>query len=92
MKQEKTHRGFDFRQFKDYYSIDCSIQKSSLIKPDCIWLGCDKAGPRVLRKGEGWQKVAVPENTLFNTRMHLTRIQVLRLLPYLIKFVFTGGI
>lgn len=92
MKLEKTHRGFYLRQFKDYYGEDCSIQESSLATRKCIWLGCDEANPRVLIPGEGWRKIVLPKDTLCNTRMHLTRKQVFKLLPILMKFIITGEI
>ena len=34
-------RGFLKGSFKDHYGEQCSIQKSSLVHPDCIWLGCE---------------------------------------------------
>lgn len=92
-----TDRGFPFVSFKDRYETDCSLQKSSLAFEDCIWLGVDDADPKILAKhtpagGVGWVKYEVPEEVSFTTRMHLTRKQVLMLLPNLIKFVLTGEI
>lgn len=34
-----TSRGFKIAHFSDQYGQDCSLQKSSLMDPDCIWLG-----------------------------------------------------
>lgn len=38
----KTQRGFARMDFKDYYGSDCSLQKSSIIEPECVWLGAGK--------------------------------------------------
>ena len=87
---EKTSRGFDISKFVDRYGNECSLQKSSLATEDCIWLGVDDPKPQRLIPGQGWTSVEFPEDTLFNSRMHLTRDQVKALLPYLRKFVKTG--
>lgn len=42
LKFEKTERGFDVARFKDEYGLDCSLQKSSRMYPDCVWLGVSK--------------------------------------------------
>ena len=39
MENQPTHRGFSYYKFQDYYRQPCSIQKSSLMDPECIWLG-----------------------------------------------------
>ena len=43
MKYNKrlTQRNFGIIEFKDLYSIECSLQKSSLATDDAIWIGCD---------------------------------------------------
>jgi len=92
MKLEKTSRGFNVRRFKDHYGVACSIQESSLATQSCIWLGCDETNPRVLRPPKGWIPLQLPQNTLCNTRMHLTRKQVTKLLPIFIRFSITGKI
>lgn len=92
MKQTKTSRGFRIIEFKDYYNVECSIQESSIASPKCIWFGCDKANPQVCIAGKGWQPVTFPKDTLFHTRMHLTRKQVIKLLPTLLKFILFGNI
>ena len=92
MRRTKTHRGFGLIEFKDYYNIECSIQKSSIVSPKCIWFGCNEANPRACIRGKGWQPVPFPQDTLFNTRMHLTRKQVIKLMPILLKFILFGNI
>jgi hypothetical protein len=83
-------RGFALGKFKDRYGAGCSIQKSSLATEDCIWLGIDEADPQVLDPNGGWKTPPFPEDTIFKTRMHLTRQQVKDLLPLLNRFVKTG--
>ena len=90
MEIKKTARGFDWIEFKDYYEVGCSLQKSSLATVDAIWLGCDMANPMVFEPGKGWVQVEMP--AIADTRMHLTREQVAELLPYLQRFVETGDI
>jgi len=94
MDQEikQTPRGFDFTEFEDYNGVKCSIQKSSLATDDLIWIGCDDADPKALKPVIGWHSVAhlLPKDTIFNTRMHLTREQVKALMPVLKHFVKTG--
>ena len=93
MKEEKTVRGFDITSFKDSYGIECSLQKSSNIIPH-IWLGTNDTKLVVFedeRMGK-YIETKLPENFMVNTRMHLTREQVAKLLPYLVRFVETGEI
>jgi len=90
MKLKKTQRGFALAEFKDKYGAVCSIQKSSLATDDCIWLGVDDADPQVMDNKGKWKKVKLPKDTICNTRMHLTRKQVKKLLPLLELFVETG--
>ena len=103
MKLEHTERGFGIIKFKDRYGSKCSLQKSSLAFEDCIWLGIDEAEPKVLHgdarklgvKTEatsGWVDYPLPKEVLLTTRMHLTRKNVYKLLPCLVKFVLTGRI
>ena len=104
MKIDKTNRGFDIGGFTDRYGAKCSIQKSSLATVDAIWFGVDDPNPLIMASdanrlglptnGEtsGWVKYDVPKEVLINTRMHLTRKQVSKLLPILQKFVETGEI
>ena len=101
MKDRKTERGFDLTEFKDCYGAKCSLQKSSTATEDRIWLGINDADPQIMVSKaaangiepigqNGWMKFPVPEDVLFNTRMHLNRKQVKKLLPYLKRFVKTG--
>jgi len=92
MKKTTTSRGFTYSKFWDGNGIECSLQKSSAAEQDYIWLGCIDADPKQLIKGQGWTKISMPDEYLANTRMHLTRKNVLHLLPSLIKFVVTGEI
>ena len=91
---KKTNRGFAIYNFKDQYKKECSLQKSSLADKDCVWLGCDKIELKHFKAGEGWRDIPTPfsieEHWIANTRMLLTRAQVKRLLPHLIRFVETG--
>jgi len=95
MKRTKTHRGFALYEFEDFYNAKCSIQKSSLAEYEAIWIGIDDADPKimaskVMENGTGWVKYPIPEDVSLNTRMHLTRDQVIELLPILNKFADTG--
>jgi hypothetical protein len=97
LKIKQTARGFNLIKFEDYYGSECSLQISSLADKDAIWLGIDNANPQIMASktkegGNGWVPFAMPEDVLLTTRMHLTREQVEELLPYLQKFVKTGGI
>ena len=85
-----TSRGFTRIEFTDEYNVSCSLQKSSLATEDAIWLGCNEADPKVLVPGKSWQLVPMPKGYIANTRMHLTREHVARLLPYLNHFVEFG--
>lgn len=86
----ETHRGFALGRFTDANGEMCSIQKSSVATEDMIWLGIEDANPKVLKPGEGWQVVEVPEGTIFTTRMHLKKQHAAALIPLLQKFVDTG--
>jgi hypothetical protein len=78
-----TARGFAVSEFTDFYGSKCSVQESSIVFPECIWLGTDvphdigRTVPYPYRAGE-------------QTRMHLTRKMVKELIPLLQKFVETG--
>lgn len=93
----KTGRNFDLIVFNDLYDQPCSLQKSSSADTDAIWLGLSEAHPKIMAKyisqnGTGWVDYHIPSEVLINTRMHLNREQVKKLLPHLVKFVETGGI
>lgn len=85
-----TERGFAIARFFDRYGEACSLQKSSLATEDCIWLGCHDLNLRRLTD-EGWRPVT-ETGLIGNTRMHLTREMVARLLPVLEHFVKTGDL
>ena len=87
---EPTGRGFARVEFIDSNGVGCSLQKSSLATEDCIWLGCNDADPKTLVHGLGWVAIPMPDEYIANTRMHLTREQVSRLLPFLHTFVDSG--
>lgn len=101
VKKEFTQRGFPIIKFTDLYGAKCSIQKSSLATEEAIWLGVDSAEPKILASkvgavnpetGEvsGWIPYQIPDDVLLNTRMHLTRDQVKKLLPILSRFAEDG--
>lgn len=87
----KTNRGFQVVEFADFNGVKCSLQQSSLATEDALWLGCNDADPKVLVKGQGWQSVEMPEGYTANTRMHLSRKQVKKLIGYLEQWHDTGG-
>jgi hypothetical protein len=84
----QTCRGFDYIEFDDYYGQHCSLQKSSLMEPEAIWLGVQNTGPNLgsMYAGDNEKNV----NVDVNCRMHLSQEQVKQLLPFLIKFAETG--
>jgi hypothetical protein len=92
LKKTETERGFKLIKFVDRYGVLCSLQKSSLATEDAIWFGCDDANPKILVHGKGWVPIDMPSEYIANTRMHLTRELVAKLLPHLKKFVKSGEI
>ncbi len=86
----ETSRGFSLLEFEDSNGEKCSLQKSSIMNDDRIWLGTTAAKPQRFVRDKGWIPVEFPEDTLFTTRMHLNQEQVKRLLPILQNFVKTG--
>lgn len=103
MKDSKTERGFDIIEFNDTYGAKCSLQMSSSAMEDKIWFGIDDADPKIMvskakehglepQGDSGWMKYPVPEDVLFNTRMHLNRELVKEILPHLVSFVLSGKI
>jgi len=96
-----TNRGFDIFTFTDRYGEGCSLQKSSLVSEDAIWLGIDDPSPKIMASEAslhgvdtdatvGWVEYPIPKEVLVSTRMHLTREQVAELLPVLQHFADTG--
>jgi len=97
IEERKTNRGFDVLEFTDLSGSKCSIQKSSLATDDAIWIGIEKADPKIMLKdtpqgGTGWIKYDIPDNVLLTTRMHLNMNQVKELLPIFQRFIDTGEI
>jgi len=105
-KLDRTSRGFELIEFKDYYDVSCSLQMSSLAiyeKPgiSAIWLGCDDAQPKVLavkaasvgvttKETCGWVPFPIPEDVSLSTRMHLDRKQVEALIGHLQSWLERG--
>ena len=85
-----TSRGFARVDFTDRYGVECSLQQSSLATEDAIWLGCNEPSPRRLAPGQGWQPVTLPEGTQCDTRMHLNRDQVAKLVVALQHWLVSG--
>lgn len=97
----KTSRGFDLFVFEDLNSKVCSLQKSSVMGVEAIWLGISRAEPKILAsqagmfgvrtsQTTGWVDLSLPREVEIGTRMHLTQDQVAELLPILQRFVETG--
>lgn len=94
MKKSKTNRGFGLYEFKDSKGIRCSVQESSSATERAIWLGCDDADPQyfVPYGNPSWRPLKMPDEAeywSFNTRMHLNKKQLKKLIPILQKFVET---
>jgi len=98
MDTKPTLRGFARGEFLDFNGVSCSIQKSSIATDDCIWLGANDIGLKRFEPGRGWTDIELEENDpdgishFANTRMHLSRDQVLELLPLLQHFADTGDL
>lgn len=92
MKTKKTNRGFSNKNFTDRNGVECSIQQSSLATEEAIWFGIDKPKLTIFAdKSYGkYETMDMPELYMVDSRMHLTRKQLKKLLPTLIKFVETG--
>ena len=94
MKTKRTNRGFAYGEFTDKNGVECSIQKSSLATDDCIWLGANKIEMKEFNRGwidrPEFDVHTMEHHFSANTRMHLNRKQVAKLLPLLQHFVETG--
>ena len=95
MKVGKTGRGFQIVEFNDIYGAPCSLQQSSLAQyqqpgSSAVWFGPDDACPKRLVPGQSWQPVPFPPDTSFNTRAHLDRKQVSKLVSYLQTWLDCG--
>ncbi|MDY7540731.1 hypothetical protein QN372_18190 [Undibacterium sp. RTI2.1] len=103
MKTTRTPRGFAKIDFVDRYGAACSLQKSSLATEDAVWLGVNNASPKIKASqaaahgldagdGTGWVEFPIPQEVSLTTKMHLTKEQVVELLPHLQRFVESGEI
>lgn len=103
MKKEITARGFALYTFHESSGEQCSLQKSSAAEEDYIWLGFDKINLKTFTPygipsswkeyhDEDLSKIFRCDTVVANTRMHLSRKQVKKLIPLLQKFVDTGEI
>lgn len=102
LEASKTGRGFAIVKFKDRYSTNCSLQKSSLASDDAVWLGVHLPEPQIMARDAvllglpthgqtaGWVPYEIPPQVMIPTRMHLTREQVAELIPLLQHFADTG--
>lgn len=101
LKNTLTNRGFKLGEFTDRYGVKCSIQESSLATEAAIWFGVDDVDPQIMasdakklgiptKETTGWVKYNVPDEVLFNDRMHLTQEMVRELLPTLEYFAKHG--
>jgi len=101
LTKSNTTRGFKLVEFKDRNGVSCSIQESSSDVPS-LWIGVNDANPRVMKseafqhginltedelKEGGWVEFPIPDNVLFDDRMHLTKEQVKKLIPILQEFI-----
>ena len=88
-----TDRGLQRIEFVDRYGEKCSIQDSSLATEDAIWFGIDELEIKIDPShtgGRGWVKHELPPGAHAFAHMHLTRHQVLGLLPLLHFFADKG--
>ena len=93
MKKEYTGRMFGIVYFNDNNGIRCTIQESSSCEKAKIWLGAESADPQYRKPGtNGWTNVDMPEEYIANNRMHLSKKEVLQILPFLLKFLITGKV
>ena len=82
---EKTARGFELIEFRDYYGAKCSLQQSSLavyVQPgtSAVWLGCEENSPPHHVTGSPMYP-----------RMHLDVEQVKSLVRHLQQWLKTGS-
>ena len=78
---QHTCRGFPYYEFKDFYGAECSLQESSIVEPECVWLGCEKN-----------RKPHHITGTELSPRMHLTRKQARWIGEKLLEFANKGTI
>ena len=98
-----TERGFRMVAFKDRAGDVCTIQESSSAIEPRIWFGINDANPQIMASNAkshgiktdqttGWIPYPVPEDVLLSTRMHLSQKDVKGLMPFLKRFLKTGGL
>lgn len=102
LKNTPTSRGFDRVNFTDNHGDECSLQMSSAAEgPESfIWLGANKAVIKGFTPygNPSWKEITEDDlkkqhgfqDTISNTRMHLSQSDVKALLPFLKKFAKTG--
>lgn len=101
----KTARGFSLIEFSDLYNTTCNIQDSSLATECAIWLGVEKAEPKIMASDAvklglieanpnavGWLNYELPEQVEIHTRMHLNQEQARQLITVLQRFVEHGTV
>lgn len=76
----KTNRGFEIIEFSDINGQPCSLQKSSLLDPPALWLGCNQDA--------GFHHVT---QEALKPRMHLNRKLVEALVETLNRWLETGS-
>lgn len=91
----ETQRGFKLHEFVDRYGSNCSLQESSASGDEdtgaFVWFGVDEPQIKVFRPGEGgWLEHKLPEGAMNPSRMHLSQVQVEKLLPSLQYFAQCG--
>lgn len=50
IKFKRTPRRFPYVEFKDCYGSQCSIQLSSSLELDCLWIGINDAEPKIMAR------------------------------------------
>lgn len=106
MKRTLTNRGFALINFEDTKGNKCSIQKSSLVDDDYMWLGISKPSHSIMvsdaskvgidisnRTGEelhGWMDYPIPDEVFVDSRMHLNKQQAKELVKVLKVFIRKG--
>ena len=92
--EDVTLRGFKLIQFYDAYDELCDIQESSSVQPH-IWLGTHNGTVKILASSinpsdTGWVEYKLPEGSLVNHRMHLSKKQSIAIGIKLIMFGLFG--
>lgn len=99
-----TGRGFGIAEFNDRYGHKCSLQLSSLASEEAVWFGLSESMASATSPNKPWKVVNVREalaakgaphegmEIVTHSRMHLTRGQVIHLLPFLEHFAKTGDL